>query len=224
MRRGFLPVKDGHLLAWSAHCAATLSSDPARFGATVADAERFAASCATFKQAMARVIPEIRTRSAVLTKDAAREALEQEARRLNALVRGSGVVNDAGLSLLGLTIHKKSYRRIGPPTEVPTVFVRSVDSNGIELQLGNGRLPADVSGAIVLYWIGDALPKDPAQWRVAATVSRARFTVPIDAPLGTKVSFYAYYLNRRGERGPLGTPTTTHALGGMRLGHRLLAA
>lgn len=220
MRPGFLPVKDLDLLAWSRNFAARLSADPLSYGVSVADAAGFAALHDAFFEAMRKVEPAIRSRTTVATKNAARLALESDARRLNALVRGSGVVDDAGLVRLGLTVHKKTYRRIGPPTDQPVVQIRSVNGLQVALHLcplagGGAGLPPDVAGATVYRWIGDEPPTDASLWTLAAHATRANIVVTIDVPPGTKVHFAAYYLNRRGERGPMGPSRSTYTLGGI---------
>jgi hypothetical protein len=177
---------------------------------------------------MQQVVPEIRSRVSVSQKDIARLALEAQARRIDALVRGSGIVNSAGLVALGLTVRKTTYRRIGPPTARPSVRVASVNGPMMRLILNEaggarGRLPDDVSGAVIYQATGEEPPADPACWTVAAHASRARVNVMIDAPPGTPVHFVAHYLNRRGERGPWGDPRMTHAMGGMQLSRSLAA-
>lgn len=220
MRRGYLPVKDADLLAWSRNLSAELSSDPSAYGVSPGDAAAFAAVQAAFEEAMRHVLPESRSRVSVSLKDDARRALEVEARRINAMVRGSGIVDGTKLATLGLTVHKTTYRRIAAPTTRPFLAVASVTGPVIKLMLRESggaecKLPADVASAAVYHWIGDEPPVEPARWILAAHVSRARLALTIDAAPGTKIWFIAHYLNRRGERGPWGNPAATHAMGGM---------
>ena len=161
----------------------------------------------------------MRSRSTVAQKDEARLALETDARRLNAKIRGAGL-DDPSLILLGLTVHKKTYRRIGPPTEKPRIHVASVVGRTMTLWIRASsesglRLPDDVTGAAVYRWEGDEPSPDLSQWTLAAHATRARIKLNVDARMGTKVHFCAYYLNRKGERGPLGPSTCTYAMGGM---------
>lgn len=219
MRSGFLPVRDADLLGWSANQLTQLQADPESFGLSAQQVAPYLIAHADFAAAMEGVALPVRSRTSVAAKDSARRVLEGEARRINALVRASGVANDAALARLGLTVRKTSYRRIGPPEATPGVAVRSVQLSRIALEisaLGSSRvaLPDDVATVRIAQWVGSDGPANVEHWPVAAQVSRARVTLSIDAAPGTPVHFVARYANRRGELGPWGAVTSTHALGG----------
>lgn len=220
MSAGFLPVKDLDLVDWSRNFCAELSKDPEGYGVTPEDAASFAALQQAFAAKVRLAKSTHRSRVIVAAKDMARLALEADARRLNAMIRGSGVVGSDGLLNLGLTVYKTKYRRIGPPAQKPDIVIRRIHGPLMWLQLtpsdgGGARLPTDVHGAAVYRFYGDEPPTDLSRWTLVAHVARASFTVTVEAPAGTKVHFAAYYLNRRGEQGPISDTRSTHSMGGL---------
>jgi hypothetical protein len=229
MRSGFLPVRDLDLLTWSITAARRIEADADAYGLSNAEVAAFVEAQSRFAEAMERVRPAIRSSSSVIVKEEARVALEVAARKLNVQVRGAGVADDEKLCVLGLTIHKTSYRRIGRPEMRPKVCVLSVNGPTIKLAVSEANslriaLPDDVASVAVYQWIGDDVPRDFDRWTVTANIARARLTLILNAPLGTPVRFVARYLNRRGECGAWGTFTSTHALGGMVFSRNLLTA
>lgn len=225
MRRGFIPVRDAACAAWAAALAKNVTEAPSRFGLTSEEAEAFAAASAAFGLALRDNELSQRSRTTVARKDAARLLLEAEARKINDLVRGRGVADINSIGSLGLTLRKRKYRRVGRPTAQPRVTVKSVGAPIISLTISvhdDSRiaLPDDVAGVAIYHWIGDdEVPDEPDDWKIVAQVSRCRVSLPIQTTPGTRVRFAAYYLNRRGERGPWGPVTTTHALGGFNNSH-----
>lgn len=210
MPRDFLPRREADLLAWAENFAGRIAADAGAYGLTPAQAAAFEARRSAFAAAYAvATTPGSRTRPAVAAKDAARAALEAEARALAAVVRAGPGVSDAQRVGLGLRPRGAGRARIGRPGDRPTVRVAEVVGRRIRVVLseagapGRGK-PRGVAGAAVLYHVGESAPTDAAEWSFGLQTTRAEAELAVGpaAEAGARVWVTARWFNPRGELGP----------------------
>jgi hypothetical protein len=217
----FLPAKDSALLAWSLNFSTRITATPTAYGLTAALATAYSTVHTNFATALAACDPEERNQIATAVKDAARAALEAQARLLANLVQGTAAVTDAQKLELGLNV-RAMPQPVPAPGMAPGLLLQAVEGNTAYLRLldvdnptRRGK-PADVDGATVFSFVGAAAPTDANDWQFEFNTARAsaEVTFPGTLTLGTKVWITAFWFNARKERGPLATPLGVTLLGG----------
>jgi hypothetical protein len=214
MTRGFLPNTDGALLRFVLHFSEKVSAGPGVYGLTSLQATQFAASCQAYADRF-RVNSNLNARSRITVqeKNAAKQTLKEEARRLVSIVRGQPQLSDAQLTELGLDVRKRTQTPIAAPTSAPTLRVRIEDGGRVLLQVNDSqvsgrRKPADVHGATFFMYVGEDAPGGPEAFRFLRSAGKTtiRTQLPDDLAPGTRVYFTAIWFNAKGDHGPATTP------------------
>jgi hypothetical protein len=215
------PRTDAGLLAWSLNFSTLISATPTDYGLTMADATAYAAVHAAFGTALAACDPNARNKGAVVTKNAARTTLKNQAKLLASTIYGTATVTDSQKVTLG--IPPRAIPRPVPAPGVPPVLeVLSVNAWTVKIKLhaaGSGSRrgkPAGVIGASVFSFVGATPPEDMGSWKFEGNTGRSNIDVAFDnsnAP-GTKVWMTAFWFNGRKQSGPACAPVPTNLQGG----------
>lgn len=220
MPRDFFPRAEFQVLTWSRNFVDRIESNWAAYGLTEAQVIEYRALHDAFAEAFGKAnSPKERTPSGIVTKDAARLALERRARKLAAIIRSMPFVTDPERLSLGLSARPpKRRRRIPPPTHPPTIRVTDVKGSLVSITLRDSREPTrrarprDVTGAVLLWYVGETPPRDLEGWSFGWHTGGMRVKVRFEQSLspGTRVWITACWANRRGEGGPFSTPVSAH--------------
>jgi len=167
----------------------------------------------------------------VTSKNAAREALKDRARKLASIVRGQHDVTDAQKIGLGLALRAKPTA-IPRPSGAPGISIETVRASTVTIRLydietgGRRGKPPGAMGASLFIYVGQVPPETTADWRFYGNVGRMKVDVTFPGGLapGDKVWLTATWFNGRKQAGPMANPISTNVLGGdLHLGLRLAA-
>ncbi len=92
----FFPGTDAKLLAWSLNFSTLITAGPTTYGLTTAQASTYRNLHNAYATALAACDPSMRTKSAVATKNTARNNLKANARLLANLVNGTASEGQRG--------------------------------------------------------------------------------------------------------------------------------
>lgn len=223
----FPPTRDADLLTWSANFDARITGDPTTYGLTAAQATIYAALHTAFADAYAAAQnPNSNSKSAVIAKNAARQALLDDAGgawELVDIIQAYPGTTDAMRGSLGLRIPDVEPTPVPAPATAPDLSILSTLGRTVKVRLRDqdnpdkrGK-PEGVQGATVLMFAGDAPPADPAQWAFALNVSRTVFDYEIPAAVaaGARLWLSAFWFNARKEPSPAATPESTRVSDGL---------
>src|SRR5688572_8340213 len=116
----FLPKRDGDLVTWSVNFKAKITAAPADYGLTAAQATAYGAKHDAYAAAYQTASnPDTRSPTNIVAKDAARFALQAEARMLARIVQAAPAVTAEQKSELGLTVRDVEPSPIPPPALAP---------------------------------------------------------------------------------------------------------
>lgn len=221
MTRGFLPVKDTELLAWSLNFSTRITATPTAYGLVAGDATAYAALHTNFATTLAACDPDERNKIATAAKNTAREALKNSARLLAKRVEGTASVTDAQKLELGLNVRAASTP-IPAPATAPVIEIVSVVNRTARLKLkasagdsARGK-PAGVHGAAVFSHVGATPPATNDEWKFEANTNQNVFDIefPETVAAGATVWFTAFWFNAKSESGPQATAISTNLQGG----------
>lgn len=227
MPRNFLPGSDAGLLSWTANFATRVAEHAAAWGVPAARVAGYVALQSGYAEALrAATDPTTRTVVAIRAKDAARQALTAETRRLARTLRGTAAVSEAQRIALGLGARPVRRKRVPRPRVAPALRVAGVEGGRVELRLINresperrGR-PVDVGGAYLYRFVGAQPPRDEAGWSFCGGTTAVRVVLEVGAELepGETVWFTARWRNYRDEKSPWAEPVRARVgYEGMRL-------
>ena len=218
--RGFLPNRDTELLAWSLNFKTLITATPTAYGLTSALATAYGTLHDAYASALAAVEPAIRTRGAVVTKNAARTALKTQARLLANLVDGTASVTNTQKTTLGLNVRRKRTP-VPPPATSPVLSVLSVKGWTVAVRLKASNVakrgrPVGAVGATLFSYVGTTPPSTASGWKFEGNTGKSVFEVEFDSALapGAKVWLSAFWFNGSKESGPACTPVSTNLQGG----------
>jgi len=213
----FLPARESDLLAWSAGFSAKINATPEALGLTSAQSASYAALNLAFAQAYDTAInPSLRTPTAIMAKNEAKDELVQLARQFAAIIQSHPGTTDPQRVALGLTVRRREGAPIARPSMKPELVVQSTVGRISKVKVfaadeHRRAKPDGVAGAMVLAHVGDQPPLEPWDWCYCCTTTRKEFEVsypPRVAP-GAKVWLTAMWFNRKGQAGPAATPVST---------------
>lgn len=221
----FLPRRDADLVTWSATFGRVLEASPNAYGVTPEEVAGFVVAQQVFAQRYAVSQSRVtRTAVSVRVKDTARDEMIRLARPLAARVRARRAITNEQLMALGLRPRGRARRAVARPRVSPLVRVVSVEGRRLSVRIeerstGRCRKPADVASAVLLYWLGESLPRDAAAWHLWGVTGRLRGEVAVNPDVlpGTKVWLTGYWQNDRHEAGPWALPTVTQVEVDLRL-------
>lgn len=218
--RTFLPSTDDGLLAWGNNFVEQGTPIATAVGLTTAQMTTFAGLTSSFGTAMAAVVPGLRNRAAVQTKNDARKLLVANARMLAKIIDGHPGVTNAQRSTLGLTV-RSAPSPIGVPTDPPSLTIKRVVGRTVTVQLralGSDKRakPKGVSSAYVFTYVGATPPADKDLFRFEGGVTRTNFDIqfPSSVAGGAQVWVAACWTNPRDQTGPACVPVTCYLQGG----------
>ncbi len=221
--RDFLPSRESDLLNWSKTFNQTLNLDPLLYGVSIEQAQEYNdLHQAFFNSYRIASSPETRTAGNIIVKNEKMKAVVAMARLLSRIIQANPNIGDDLKYNLGLTVRAKSVRKIDPPSEAPTVQVRSTAGYTIQIHLGKltettrrGR-PVAAAGATVWTFVGDEAPSDRRDWISHGNTTKTTIDLhfPAKTPNGATIWITAAWYSRRGEFSPLSTPQRTNIPGG----------
>ena len=217
------PRTDPKFLDWSDNIDGFIYEKPDVYGLTTAQVTAFHDLYVAFQAAYERTIePSTKTAVATAEKNAVRDALRVEARRVISIIDGQANVTEAQRVALGLSARRADPKPAERPKWAPLIELVSAMGNGVTIRLLDARdtnrrgKPESVMGATVFSHVGESAPTTENDWTYEGNTSKTTLTVqfPQTLPPGTKVWFTAIWYNRRAETGPPAAPVTCNLPGG----------
>jgi len=220
-----VPLKDSDLVAFSTNFGTRITSAPATYGLTAAQATSYDAKHDAFIVSYNALIEAraagTRSEAQTATKDEAKRQLLIIARELYGFVQDNTSVADAAKIELGVAIRDFQPTPVPPPADHPVIDVVSVSGNTVRLRLhdsaSTGRAkPAGVKGAAVFSHIGANPPGVEQEWTFQGNTTKTVVDVafPADTAAGAKVWFTAFWFNPTAQSGPAAPPISTNIAGG----------
>jgi hypothetical protein len=209
----FLPDKDTALLAWSLNFQTLIVASPVLYGLTAALATTYSGYHTAFASALGACDPSVRSKSAVVAKNAARTSLKNNAKLMANLVNGTASVTNAQKVTLGIP-PRALPSPVPAPSSAPNLDVVSVNGWTVRIKLhdstsGSKRgKPAGVIGASVFSFVGIAPASDVSLYKFEGNTGKTTIDVvfPNTLAAGTQVWITAFWFNGRKQSGPACTP------------------
>lgn len=209
----FLPTQEAVLDNWLENFSAKVSAGPASYGLSSGDAASIKAAVdswhAAFEVAASLVT---RTRGAVAAKRGEKKNVVKVVRSFAARVRSDGTVSDALKINLGLRLRAPKGSPVPVPPTAPTLSVRRIDMGTHQLWAGDAEAttrrgkPAWAAGLMVFRAVGDEPTHRPDGAQYLTLVTRTSFMSTFThADRGKTASYFARWINAKGEAGPWST-------------------
>jgi hypothetical protein len=223
----FQPTKDADLLTWSDNFSTKITATPTAYGLTAAQATAYAALHTLYEAAYNRAKnPNTNSKQAVIAKNLAKDNLlngSGGAWELVDIVQAFPGTTDAMRGELGLRIPDVAPTPIPAPQVAPDLAIISTAGRSVKVRLRDQEnpdrrgKPDGVSGATVLFYVGETNPPDPALWAFLTNTSKTALDVEIPATVaaGAKVWLTAFWFNNRKESSPAATPESTRISDGL---------
>jgi hypothetical protein len=224
MARDFYPRQQLEILTFTRHFREQIEADPGAYGVSPEQCAQYAVTQQAFADAlMIAIDPVTATRSKRTVKDAAGAALEEATRFLARIIRAHPGVTTVMRVELGLseTNPGDGGSAIAPPTEQPTVLVKSIAGPQIQIELRDDahkrRKPAGVIGALLFVSRADQPSPNLSDWTFMEIATRARETLTFGPEFGAgeKVWVMAQWFSPTGARGPSSRPVHAYLQGGL---------
>lgn len=219
----FLPTREAELVTWSNNFNTRIGATPTTFGLTAAQATTYNGLNDAFVAAYdAATNDGTNSKSAIVTKNDAKALLIANARVLAGIIQKFPGTTNTMRSELGLTVKDVEPTPIPPPSNAPSILIKSVSGNTVRIRLVDpqnptrrGR-PAGVDGLAVFSFVGENAPTTEGAWKFEGNTTRTTVNVifPSTTPAGSKVWFTAFYFNNRKQSGPPSTSVSTNIAGG----------
>lgn len=218
----FPQTKEAQLLQWSAVFSAKITAGAASFGLLPAQSVSYALLHTAFASAYnAANDQNTNSKAAIGLKNQAKENLLNGpggAWELVDICQAWPSMTDAKRLELNIKLIDSDPTPIPVPEFAPDLSIISTAGRMISVRLRDqlnpdrrGK-PVGVSGATVLYHVGEALPpNDPTEWTFAMNTSTTTFDVEIPAGVapGSKVWLTAFWFNNRKDSSPAATFEST---------------
>lgn len=218
----YLPRTDAGLLAWSANFSDLIVASPTDYGLTIEDATDYATLHTTYADAYAAAHGPGRGPAATQTKNTAKAALMQDARRLVRIIQAFPGTTNTMRVQLNITVPDEPTP-VPSPAYAPEMDMLPVVGRTVKIRvhneqtLGHRGKPHGVKAVAVYSYVGENAPDDIHEWKAEALSSRPAVDIefpPTLAP-GTKVWLTAYWLNTKMESGPACQPQGVNLAGGV---------
>lgn len=217
----FLPRRDNELVIWAENFSRCISLAATDYGLTEAQAAGFAAKLAVLVESIRPVsVPATRAPYFVAVKNAARDALKDDARALAAIVRAHPGLADVQRIQLGLGVRAETRKRGTRPTVEPRLRIISASECTVIARLedkssSRGR-PRGAIGAAIFRHVGPNPPARLCDWKLWGHTTKTKIPVRFegDTPPGSRVWLTAYWLGPRLKHGPACGPVGTNLPGG----------
>lgn len=216
-----LPAGDSALLAFATNFKTLITAAPTTYGLTAAQATAYGTVVTGYATALAACDPGVRSKTAVVAKNAAKANLKLASQQTANLINGTPSVTDAQKTALGIPPRAKPQPVPAPGTS-PAMEIMSV--NGWDVKLGlrtssteaRRRKPAGVTGATVMSYVGPTPSNDMSKWKYEGMSGKTivDVTFPITVPPGSQVWLTAFWFNNRKQTGPAAQPISTNLQGG----------
>lgn len=215
------PSTDSGLLVWSQSFLDLIQATPTAYGLVAADATAYSAVHTAYSNSLTACMPDVRSKAAVVAKNAARASLKDKAILLANKIYSDPAVTDAQKTELGIP-PRLEPSPIPIPTASPVIEVVSVSgwTARIRLRAGEGAgrgKPAGCIGASIFSFAGEEAPGPISQWKFEGNVGRVtavEVTFPTTLAAGSKVWFTSFYFNGRKQSGPACDPVSVNLPGG----------
>jgi hypothetical protein len=213
MSTRFLPTREGALDTWLSNFSGLISAAPAAYGLSPAEAAVITAAVSDWHKAFeAASSPATRTQGAVAEKRVQKKHVVAVARRFAGIIR----INDAVSSELKINLGLKLRARKGSPVPVPAsppyLAVHRFEQGFHELRAADAESaprrgkPAGAAGLMVFRAIGEDPARGPQDAHFLTLVTRTTFTSTFEhAQRGLTATYFARWLNSKGEAGPWST-------------------
>jgi hypothetical protein len=215
------PATDTGLLQWSQNVVNLITPTPATYGLVAGDVTTYTALHNAYSTALAACDPSVRSKPAVITKNAARTALKNGATMLANKIYASPAVTDAQKTQLGMP-PRTAPTPIPAPSSSPAIEVVSTTGWTVRIRLRDGGgasrgKPAGTIGASVFSSVGATAPGDISEWKFEGNTGRVNkidVTFPTTLAAGATVWFTAFWFNGRKQSGPASQPISANLPGG----------
>lgn len=216
-----LPKTDTGLLQWSQNVVNLITPLPATWGLVVGDVTSYTAVHNSFSTSVAACDPNVRTKPAVVIKNAARTALKNAAAVVANKIYASPLVTDGMKVQIGMP-PRQSPSVIPAPSTAPAIEIISTLGATVRIRLrdadGASRgKPAGTSGASVFSFVGATPPGDLTAWTFEGNTGRVNkidVVFPSTVASGAKVWLTAFWFNGRKQSGPSTLPVSANLPGG----------
>jgi hypothetical protein len=209
----YIPARESDLVSWAGRFSTKTSADPTAYGLTEQQTTELAALNSAYAAAYAAANdPETNSHANVVAKNAAKEALIEEIRKLAGIVQADPDVTDNQKAALGLTVHDDEPTPAPIPAYAPGIKVVRTYERRVTLQLEDVENPDSrgkppfVDGAAVFSHIGSTPPAlgESSEWTFEGITGRTMTEVvlPPDVPSGATAWFTAFWFNTRKQSGP----------------------
>lgn len=218
---GYIPSKDGDVLAYTLNFSTYLTAHAVALGMTAANATTYAGLQSDYAAALkAATEPSTRGKATIANKDAAKKQIVALTRSYAQMIgRNVNVTNEQRLAL-GLNI-RKQRTVVPPPATAPVIQVLSVNAWTVRLKLKNAdgtrrARPVGAIGAAVFSYAGSAPPVSLSDWKYEGVCGKDIIEIVTDAdlPSGAKVWLTAQWFSARKETSPCCNPVSTIIQGG----------
>src|SRR5688500_18448639 len=206
-----IPTKDAALVDWSSNFSARITSAPADFSLTAAQATAYDAKHDAFVGAYdaQRTAFEAgnRMQSLTVAKNQAKDDLLVLGRELYAFIQDSLAVTDANKVLAGVKVKDSDPSPIQRPTAAPALEVVSVNGRTVRVRLHDSEIPSSrampqgVIGATVVSYVGEQTPTAESTWKFEGNTGKLTADVVFPAAVenGATVWLAASWVNFRSD-------------------------
>lgn len=204
----YIPAPDANFDAWLNNFETLIAADPTDYGLTAGDAT----AITTVKNAwdtayLAATDPSTRTTPTIAAKDNARASAEAVVRPYAVQISRNSGVSDLLKAGVGVTIPSLVRTPIPPPTDAPTLALKSAISLVQTLtykvagQVGKAK-PFGTIGVEIFRSVGTVAATDPEQCSYVGTYTKSPLRQTFIAEnQGKTVTYFARYVTKSGPEG-----------------------
>jgi hypothetical protein len=213
MSTRFLPTQESHLDNWLANFSAKTTASPASYGLSSGDASLIKVAVDAWHAAyLTAIAPTTRTAPAVAEKRVQKKNVVAVVRGYAGRVRSNSTVSRELQIGLGLKLRSAKGSPVPVPSTQPVLTVRRIDMGShqmwaadIEAAPRRGK-PAWAAGLMVFRAVGEEPTHRPQDAAFLTLVTKTSFVSTFaHADAGKTASYFARWINAKGELGPWST-------------------